>query len=55
VLEARKRVLGAEYSDTLDSINNLASTYLGQGRWEEAEPLEVQALKIRKRVIKLVA
>ncbi|KIM98305.1 hypothetical protein OIDMADRAFT_202122, partial [Oidiodendron maius Zn] len=51
VLEIRKRVLGAEHPATLDSMNNLASTYGNQGRWEEAEKLEAQAMEIRKRVL----
>jgi hypothetical protein len=37
----RKMVLGQEHPDTLTSIGNLASTYLNQGRWKEAEDLEV--------------
>lgn len=31
---------------------NLASTYWNQGRWGEAETLEVQVMETRKRVIK---
>jgi Tetratricopeptide repeat len=34
-------VLGEEHPDTLTSMNNLASTYRDQGRWKEAEELEV--------------
>ncbi|KAH0544448.1 hypothetical protein GP486_008515 [Trichoglossum hirsutum] len=30
---------------------NLASTYRNQGRWKEAEELEVQVMKTRKRVL----
>jgi hypothetical protein len=30
---------------------NLALTYRNQGRWKEAEALEVQAMKTRKRVL----
>ncbi|KAL8718789.1 MAG: hypothetical protein Q9225_004121 [Loekoesia sp. 1 TL-2023] len=51
VMETRKRVLGEEHSDTLDSIANLASTYWNQGRWKEAEELEVEVVKIRERVL----
>ena len=30
---------------------NLASTYQSQGRWKEAEELEVQAMETEKRVL----
>ena len=33
--------------------HNLAVTYWGQGRWEEAEELEVQGMETRKRVLGL--
>jgi hypothetical protein len=39
VIETRKRVLRAEYLDTLASINNLAFTLKGQGRDAEAVSL----------------
>jgi hypothetical protein len=51
VIEARARVLGQEHLDTLTSIANLASTYRNQGRWKEAEELDVQVMEIRKRVL----
>jgi tetratricopeptide (TPR) repeat protein len=35
----------------LTSIGNLASTYENQGRWKEAEELEVQVVEMRKRVL----
>jgi hypothetical protein len=44
-------VLGAEHPETLTSIANLAPTYRNQGRWEEAEKLEVQVMETRKRVL----
>ncbi len=47
-METRKRVLGAEYPSTLTSVVNLASTLWDQGRWEEAELLEVQVMDTRK-------
>ena len=31
--------------------NNLASTYWNQGRWKEAEELEVQVMETRKRIL----
>ena len=48
-METRKRVLGQEHPDTLTSMANLASTYRSQGRWKEAEELEVQVMEARKR------
>jgi hypothetical protein len=35
--------------DTLTSIANLASTYRNQGRWEEAEQLDVQVMETSKK------
>jgi hypothetical protein len=32
VMETRKKKLGADYPDTLTSINNLSVTYKHQGR-----------------------
>ena len=32
-------------------MGNLASTYSNQGRWKEAESLEVQVMDTRKRVL----
>jgi Tetratricopeptide repeat len=40
-----------EHPDTLSSINNLASTYRNQGRWNEAEELQVQVRETTKRVL----
>src|SRR5204863_55681 len=40
-----------EHPDTLTSIANLASTYWNQGRWEEAEELEVQVMETSSRVL----
>jgi hypothetical protein len=34
----------------LTSMSNLASMYSSQGRWKEAEPLEIQVIETRKRV-----
>jgi hypothetical protein len=41
VIEANKTKLGVDHPNTLKSIGNLASTYRNQGRWQEAEQLEV--------------
>jgi Tetratricopeptide repeat len=51
VMETSSRVLGVEHPDTLISIANLASTYRNQGRWKEAEELDVQVMETRKRVL----
>ena len=51
VMEATKRVLGAENPDTLTIMGNLALTYLVQGRLGEAEQLGVQVMEARKRVL----
>jgi Tetratricopeptide repeat len=52
-METRKSILGPEHPDTLTSIANLASTYRDQGRWTEAEKLEVQVMEIRKSILGL--
>ena len=50
-MEAAKRELGEEHPDTLTCMTNFASTYLEQGRWKEAEELQVQVIETRKRVL----
>ncbi len=47
-METRKTKLGADHPDTLTSMANLASTYRNQGRWKEAEKLEVQVMETSK-------
>jgi lipopolysaccharide biosynthesis regulator YciM len=47
-LEAKRRVLGADHPFTLTSMANLASTYRNQGRWKDAEELEVQVMETSK-------
>ena len=32
-------------------MNNMASLYMDQGRYDEAEPLHVEALELRRRVL----
>ncbi|KAL4789255.1 P-loop containing nucleoside triphosphate hydrolase protein [Aspergillus venezuelensis] len=39
---------GREHPDTMDSMANLASTYRNQGRWNEAEELQVQVMETSK-------
>ena len=50
-MDLRKRLLGQEHPDILISIGNLALTYRNQGRWNEAEQLEIQVMNLRKRVL----
>jgi len=42
---------GQEHPSTLTSMGNLASTYRDQGRWKEAEELEVQVMETSLRVL----
>jgi len=51
VMETRKTVQGQEHPSTLTSMNNLAATYSNQGRWKEAEELELKQLEISRRVL----
>ncbi len=46
-------VRGFEHPSTLRNMNNLALTYRNQGRWKEAEELNVQVMETRKRVLGL--
>ena len=48
-----EKVLGLEHPSTLTSMANLASTFWNQGRWKEAEELDVQVMETRKRVLGL--
>jgi len=51
VIEINKRVLSEEHPSTLASIADLASMYRNQGKWKEAEELEVRVIEMRKRVL----
>ncbi|KAF8544997.1 P-loop containing nucleoside triphosphate hydrolase protein, partial [Trichophaea hybrida] len=44
-------VLGQEHPYTLTNVAYLASTYRNQGRWKEAEELEVQVMETSSRVL----
>ena len=44
-------MLGEEHPKTLLSMVNLSFTYLSQGKWNEAEQLEVQVLDMKKKVL----
>ena len=49
-MDMRKELLGAEHPSTLISIANLASTYWSQGRWNEAERLQIQVMDMTKKI-----
>jgi WD40 repeat protein/serine/threonine protein kinase/tetratricopeptide (TPR) repeat protein len=48
-LEIKRRVLGEEHLDTLNSMNNLAWLYEGQGRYDEAYRMFSKSLEIGYR------
>jgi hypothetical protein len=50
-METRKSILGPENPSTLTSIASLASIYRDQGRWTEAEMLDVQVMETRKSIL----
>jgi hypothetical protein len=50
-MDMRKKLLGAEHPDTLISVANLATTYWNQGRWNEAEQLDIQVMDMRKKLL----
>jgi len=47
----RKRLLGDNHPDVALSLNNLARLYDSQGRYTEAEPLLLEAIKIATQVL----
>ena len=47
-MEKRKHLLGEEHPHTLKSMANLAATYWNQGKWKEAEALEVLVMEKRQ-------
>ena len=49
-MDMRRKILGAEHPDTLSSVANLASIYWNQGRWNEAEQLEIQVIDTKKKL-----
>ncbi|KAJ7803987.1 hypothetical protein B0H14DRAFT_2326420, partial [Mycena olivaceomarginata] len=51
VLEMRKHVLGEEHPHTLTSMAYLVVTYQDQGRWKDAEALQVVVIEMRKCVL----
>ena len=51
ILENRRQQLGEEHADVATSINNLAGLYDSQGRYEDAEPLCIQALQMSQKLL----
>jgi Tetratricopeptide repeat len=47
--EIRRRVLGPEHSETLESMNNLAVVYEDQRKYVQAEVLFRQTLEVKHR------
>jgi hypothetical protein len=47
-MEISKTTLGMDHPNTLSSMINLASTYWNQGRWEDAEQLDIRVMEISK-------
>ncbi|KAH8686304.1 Tetratricopeptide repeat-domain-containing protein [Ilyonectria robusta] len=46
----RREVLGEKYPDTISSMADLAAMYHAQGRYDEAEGIYQQVLKVRQKV-----
>jgi tetratricopeptide (TPR) repeat protein len=48
-MKVRKKILGREHDDTLDSIAMLGLAYKLRGKWDTAEELEVQVMETCKK------
>ena len=46
--KAKLAKLGSDHPDTLHIMHNLAFTYWNQGRWDDAEILQVEVMNARK-------
>ncbi|KAJ5519017.1 Tetratricopeptide-like helical [Penicillium expansum] len=51
MMETNNTNLGEDHPDTLASMTHLSLMYWNQGRWEEAEPLQVQVLETYKTTL----
>ena len=49
-MEIRRRILGKEHPETVDSVGILAWLNALRGRWKEAEELGVEAVEIRRKM-----
>ena len=50
-LELRRRVLGEQHRETLDTINRLGEGYWAQGQYPRAEQLYTKALDLQRRTL----
>ncbi len=50
-LALRRRTLGEEHRDTLETMNALALLYEEAGKYAQAEPLHTKVLEVRRRVL----
>ncbi|KAK0263174.1 hypothetical protein LTR91_022651 [Friedmanniomyces endolithicus] len=50
-MNVREKVFRGGHPDTLASMGNLALTYWKQGRWDEAEKLQVEVMETMKAVL----
>ena len=50
-MDMRKTLLGAEHPDTLTSMGILSIIYRKQGRWNEAEKLNIQVMNMRMKLL----
>jgi hypothetical protein len=50
-MDIGKEVLGAEHPQILTVMASLANTFRNQGRWQQAEKLQIHVQDIRKRVL----
>ena len=49
-ISANKKRLGKKHPNTATSLDNLAVLYNNQGKYKKAKPLQLKALKIRKKL-----
>jgi hypothetical protein len=47
-MNVRKRILGQDHNNTLDTVAMVGLAYKLRGRWDAAEELFVQVMKTRK-------
>ncbi len=47
----RRQLLGQQHPYVASSLNNLAGLYYSQGKYEQAEPLYLEALSIAEKVL----
>ena len=50
IVAIRKRVQGPQHPQVAGAIDSLASLYYSLGRYDQAEPLYVQVLELRKQI-----